>query len=77
VEPALSKVKSLRFATEAAITLLRIDDHIRSEWKRRRGKGRIQGARVYTPTRHAAPTALPPLPHSYSQPHSAARALEK
>jgi len=29
LEPALSKVKSLRFATEAAITILRIDDHIK------------------------------------------------
>ena len=29
VEPAMSKVKSLRFATEAAITILRIDDSIK------------------------------------------------
>jgi T-complex protein 1 subunit alpha len=29
VEPAISKVKSLRFATEAAITILRIDDLIK------------------------------------------------
>lgn len=29
VEPAMSKVKSLRFATEAAITILRIDDMIK------------------------------------------------
>jgi T-complex protein 1 subunit alpha len=29
LEPAVSKVKSLRFATEAAITILRIDDMIR------------------------------------------------
>ncbi len=29
VEPAMSKVKSLRFATEAAISILRIDDHIK------------------------------------------------
>jgi len=28
VEPALSKIKSLRFATEAALTILRIDDRI-------------------------------------------------
>ena len=28
VEPAISKIKSLRFATEAAITILRIDDRI-------------------------------------------------
>jgi T-complex protein 1 subunit alpha len=30
VEPAMSKVKSLKFATEAAITILRIDDFIKS-----------------------------------------------
>jgi hypothetical protein len=29
LEPALSKVKSLKFATEAAITILRIDDFIK------------------------------------------------
>ena len=29
VEPAISKVKSFRFATEAAITILRIDDFIK------------------------------------------------
>lgn len=29
IEPAMSKVKSLRFATEAAVTILRIDDHIK------------------------------------------------
>lgn len=29
VEPAISKIKSLRFATEAAITILRIDDKIK------------------------------------------------
>lgn len=28
LEPAMSKIKSLRFATEAAITILRIDDAI-------------------------------------------------
>lgn len=28
-EPAISKVKSLKFATEAAITILRIDDMIK------------------------------------------------
>jgi len=30
-EPAMSKVKSLKFATEAAITILRIDDLIKLE----------------------------------------------
>ena len=29
LEPALSKIKSLKFATEAAITILRIDDMIK------------------------------------------------
>ena len=29
LEPLLSKVKSLKFATEAAITILRIDDLIK------------------------------------------------
>lgn len=29
LEPAMSKVKSLKFATEAAITIMRIDDMIR------------------------------------------------
>lgn len=29
VEPSMSKVKSLKFATEAAITILRIDDMIK------------------------------------------------
>lgn len=31
LEPALSKVMSLRYATEAAITVLRIDDMIELE----------------------------------------------
>lgn len=29
LEPAISKLKSLKFATEAAITILRIDDMIK------------------------------------------------
>ena len=29
LEPAMSKIKSLKFATEAAITILRIDDLIK------------------------------------------------
>lgn len=29
VEPAISKIKSLRFATEAAVSILRIDDMIK------------------------------------------------
>jgi len=35
VEPAISKIKSLRFATEAAITILRIDDRITLEAEQR------------------------------------------
>lgn len=31
LEPLVSKVKSIRFATEAAITILRIDDMIKLE----------------------------------------------
>jgi T-complex protein 1 subunit alpha len=33
LEPALSKVKSLKFATEAAVTILRIDDQIKMNAK--------------------------------------------
>lgn len=29
LEPAISKIKSIKFATEAAITILRIDDMIK------------------------------------------------
>ncbi|EWM21767.1 t-complex protein 1 subunit alpha [Nannochloropsis gaditana] len=46
VEPAISKIKSLRFATEAAITILRIDDMIKLTEKSPgppdgRGEGKI------------------------------------
>ena len=37
-EPAISKVKSLKFATEAAITILRIDDLIRIETEKENQK---------------------------------------
>lgn len=37
VEPALSKIKSIRFATEAAITILRIDDMISINPKQQQG----------------------------------------
>jgi len=40
LEPAMSKVKSLKFATEAAITILRIDDLIRLESKEEGERGR-------------------------------------
>ncbi len=38
-EPSISKVKSLKFATEAAITILRIDDLIRIEPEKQKGPG--------------------------------------
>jgi len=34
LEPAISKIKSLKFATEAAITILRIDDMIKLDSER-------------------------------------------
>lgn len=37
LEPTLSKVKSLKFATEAAITILRIDDMIKLNPDRKPG----------------------------------------
>lgn len=39
-EPAISKIKSLKFATEAAITILRIDDLIRLEPEKDKRGGR-------------------------------------
>ncbi|XP_015109218.1 T-complex protein 1 subunit alpha [Diachasma alloeum] len=38
LEPAVSKIKSLKFATEAAITILRIDDMIKLDPEQRGGK---------------------------------------
>ncbi|XP_072394087.1 T-complex protein 1 subunit alpha [Diabrotica undecimpunctata] len=38
LEPTMSKVKSLKFATEAAITILRIDDMIKLDSEQRGGK---------------------------------------
>lgn len=38
LEPTMSKVKSLKFATEAAITILRIDDMIKLVSQEDRGK---------------------------------------
>ena len=37
VEPAISKIKSLRFATEAAVSILRIDDMIKLNVHRQQG----------------------------------------
>lgn len=38
LEPAISKIKSLKFATEAAITILRIDDMIKLDPDRSKDK---------------------------------------
>lgn len=38
LEPAMSKIKSLKFATEAAITILRIDDMIKLNPEEKPGK---------------------------------------
>ena len=40
VEPSISKIKSLRFATEAAISILRIDDMIKLNPPREQHKHR-------------------------------------
>lgn len=37
VEPAISKIKSLRFATEAAIAILRIDDMVKLNVHKQQG----------------------------------------
>ncbi|CAB0043837.1 unnamed protein product [Trichogramma brassicae] len=39
LEPAISKIKSLKFATEAAITILRIDDMIKLDPEKKEGRG--------------------------------------
>lgn len=38
LEPAISKIKALKFATEAAITILRIDDMIKLDPEQKQGK---------------------------------------
>jgi len=40
IEPAMSKAKSIAFATEAAITILRIDDRITIQAKEEQHPGR-------------------------------------
>lgn len=37
-EPAISKIKSLKYATEAAITILRIDDMIKLDKEQKKGR---------------------------------------
>lgn len=44
VEPAISKIKSLKFATEAAITILRIDDMIKMPKKSKEDPNSYQNA---------------------------------
>ncbi|KRT83738.1 hypothetical protein AMK59_4675, partial [Oryctes borbonicus] len=39
LEPTISKIKSLKFATEAAITILRIDDMIKLDPEQKEGRG--------------------------------------
>lgn len=44
LEPAISKIKSLKFATEAAITILRIDDSIKLYPDKKEGGSAYQNA---------------------------------
>lgn len=44
LEPTMSKIKSLKFATEAAITILRIDDMIKLDPEQKGGRGGYQDA---------------------------------
>ena len=44
-EPTMSKVKSLKFATEAAITILRIDDMIKLQAPEKQGKSYSEAVR--------------------------------
>ena len=44
LEPAMSKIKSLKFATEAAITILRIDDMIKLYKEEKQGGPSYQDA---------------------------------
>ena len=38
LEPAISKIKTLKYATEAAITILRIDDVIKLDKEEKTGR---------------------------------------
>ena len=38
VEPAMSKIKQLQFATEAAVTILRIDDSVKLHAEQQMGR---------------------------------------
>ena len=46
LEPAISKIKCLKFATEAAITILRIDDMIKIEPDKKDDEGSYGNARA-------------------------------
>eukprot|EP00497_Spongosphaera_streptacantha_P001343 TRINITY_DN1946_c0_g1_i1.p2 TRINITY_DN1946_c0_g1~~TRINITY_DN1946_c0_g1_i1.p2 ORF type:complete len:121 (-),score=45.66 TRINITY_DN1946_c0_g1_i1:2-364(-) len=50
LEPAMSKIKSIKFATEAAITILRIDDAIKMNPKKK--KYRLRGRSSETAKAH-------------------------
>jgi T-complex protein 1 subunit alpha len=45
-EPSMSKIKSLKFATEAAITILRIDDMIKLQAPEKGGKSYSDAVRA-------------------------------
>ena len=46
LEPAMSKIKCLKFATEAAITILRIDDLVKIEPEQKDDPNSYQNARA-------------------------------
>lgn len=46
LEPAISKIKCLKFATEAAITILRIDDLVKIEPEKKDDPNSYQKARA-------------------------------
>ena len=45
LEPGISKIKCLKFATEAAITILRIDDMVKIEPDKKEDEGSYGNAR--------------------------------
>jgi len=46
LEPTMSKIKCLKFATEAAITILRIDDLVKIEPEQKEDPNSYQNARA-------------------------------
>ncbi len=47
LEPGISKIKCLKFATEAAITILRIDDMVKLEPDKKEDAGSYANARQH------------------------------